>query len=136
VKLSPQSELPLGEGDLLRINPWTFAVGTSPRRRGLMTADDAGQTMVRTIAGAAHHAIHEDMLALLLESAAAIHDAPDEVQLAERLIDAAVRGSGLPNAAVLRPVDTSGRVEILASRLPGATGSGAADSAAIGSGAG
>jgi len=125
VKLVSQVELPLGEGDLLRINPWTFAVGTSPRRRGMMTTDDTGQTMVRTLAGGAgRDAVQDDMLALLLESAAAIHDAVDEAQLAERLIDTAVRGSGLPNAAVLRPVDTSGRVEILASRLPGSDSGG------------
>jgi serine phosphatase RsbU (regulator of sigma subunit)/pSer/pThr/pTyr-binding forkhead associated (FHA) protein len=124
VKLSPNTELPLRDGDLLRINPWTFAVGREPRRRrGLMTTDDGNSTMVRTLAGGGggvsslKHA-QEDMLALLLEAAAAIHDAPDETQLAERLLDAAVRGSGLPNAAVLRPVDTAGRVEILASRLP------------------
>lgn len=127
VKLTPHGELPIGEGDLIRINPWTFSVGGAPRRRGMATADDLGQTIVRTATGAPAPgaAVEQDMLALLLEAAAAIHDAADEAQLSERLIDAAVRGSGLPNAAVLRPVDTGGRVEVLASRL--AAGNAAAD---------
>ncbi len=117
VQLVANHETPLGDGDLIRINPWTFTVGAAPQRRGLLTANDTGQTMVRMLSSGAGPQ-SDDLLPLLLEAAGAIHDARNETELAQRLIDSAVRGSGLPNAAVLRPTDTAGHVEILASRLP------------------
>ena len=105
----------------------------------MTTHDDTGQTIVR-----AHSLAHpggpgvaqlpgvtrHDALGLLLETAAALHDAEDERQLAERVMDAACRGTGLCNAALLRPVDTSGRVEVIASNFgattdaPGGSGGG------------
>jgi hypothetical protein len=58
----------------------------------------------------------ENLLTLLLDSAAAIHAAESELALAEALIDAAIRGTGLSNAAVLRPLDAEGRLDVIASR--------------------
>src|SRR5215207_6845820 len=52
VKVEPGPELPLSEGDFIRITPWTFSFSTKgATRRGLRTSDDAGvmQTMVRAI---------------------------------------------------------------------------------------
>jgi serine phosphatase RsbU (regulator of sigma subunit) len=119
VKLDPAREMPLSEGDLIRVTPWTFSFTTrGPTRKGLKSADDgaAAQTMVRRVEGHAVQALADDMLALLLETAAAIHAAPDEKALAESLLEAAARGSGLPNAALLRPLDNAGTIEIVASR--------------------
>lgn len=121
VKLAPHAELQLGDGDLLRIEPWTFVPARSLHRRGLTSTDDVGQSMVHTLStiNLSRQTLREEMLALLLEAAAAIHDAGTESELAERLLDSAVRGSGLPNGAVLRPIDAAGRFEMLATRTGG-----------------
>jgi serine phosphatase RsbU (regulator of sigma subunit) len=119
IRLTAQAEVPLSEGDLIRITPWTFVLSPTARRRGVQASDDAGQTMVRTVgqADAAAQPMADALLALLLESAGAIHSANDEKHLAELLIDAAIRGTGLQNAAMLHPVDSTGRVEIVACRF-------------------
>ena len=49
--------------------------------------------------------------------ASAIHAAEDDKSLANVLMDSVCRGTGLPNAAVLRALDAAGRIEIVASRL-------------------
>src|SRR5262249_15133656 len=61
-------------------------------------------------------AIAEDRLTLFLEAAASLHAAGDENALAHALIDAACRGSGLPNAAVVRKIDAESEIEVLAAR--------------------
>ncbi len=122
VRVAPGREVPLSDGDLVRIYPWTFGFGAAARPRGLQTADDRGHTMVRPVSPPVTATPRDDMLALLLETAAALHDAPDERRLAERLIDAARRGTGLPNAAVLRPADNAGRVDVVAAEMRQAPG--------------
>lgn len=106
VKIPPNRELPLGEGDLIRIVPWTFAFSLrGVSQRGLRTVDDTATalTMVRAhMPERAVEHLEDDLLNLLLESASAIHGAEDELALANVLMDAACRGTGLPNAAVLR----------------------------------
>jgi serine phosphatase RsbU (regulator of sigma subunit) len=57
------------------------------------------------------------MLALLLDCAGALHAATDEQLLCEKIIDAALRGTGLQNAAMLRPINSQGGVEVVASRF-------------------
>src|SRR5439155_12625371 len=106
VRVAPGQQMPLAEGDLIRITPWTFSFTHQARRGGLLAADDSGQTVVRTMALAgqdqpAARSLRDEMLALLLESAAAIHSADDEKQLAELVMDSAVRGTGLTNAVML-----------------------------------
>jgi serine phosphatase RsbU (regulator of sigma subunit) len=119
VQLKAATEVPLAEGDLVRITPWTFAYGTSPvSNSGFRTHDDTQthHTLMRSLAPEQAQPLAEDTLALLLESAAAIHGAADEKTLADLVMDAACRGTGLPNAAVLRPLDAEGRIEIIATR--------------------
>src|SRR5688572_20012694 len=119
VKVEPGPEMPLSEGDFIRITPWTFSFSTKgATRRGLRTSDDVDQfqTMVRAVGADAAQPLAEDMLTLLLESAAAVHSAADEKTLGELMLDAAVRGTGLPNAALLRPLDAGGTVEVIAAR--------------------
>ena len=117
IKLTPNNDIPLNDGDLIRITPWTFTLSPTAKRRGVQSDDDAGHTMVRAVNPDAMRPLADTMLALLLESAAAIHAAMDEKQLAEMIMDAAVRGTGLSNAAMLRPVDSAGHFEIIASRI-------------------
>lgn len=121
VRLAPEADLPLGEGDLIRISPWTFMFSASPRRHDSVQTDDALTTQIRQVADAR---LLDDQLGVLLESTAAIHQARDEAELAAQLIDAALRATGMPNAAVLRPVDASGRVQIIASQFRAQGGAG------------
>src|SRR4051812_37082898 len=113
VRVQPGRGVPLRDGDLVRIAPWTFGFSAAARRPGLASTDDVGQTRVRQVAPVATGSPRDDLLALVLETAAALHDVSDEKQLAERLADAARRGTGLPNAAVLRPADNHGRFELM-----------------------
>lgn len=120
IKLAPNKDVPLNDGDLLRVTPWTFALSPTAKRHGLRSDDDTGQTIVRAVNPETAPRLADTMLALLLESAAAIHSASDERQLAEFVMDAAVRGTGLMNAAMLRPLDATGHIEIIASKLTAA----------------
>ena len=121
VRLTPHAEVPLAENDQLRLEPWTFSVSSTVRRDALLSADDLGQSSISTIGGAGvlSQPIREDLLALLLEAAAAIHKASNEAELAQQVLDVAVRGSGFPNAAILRPVDSEGQIEVVARRTLG-----------------
>lgn len=118
VRLTPEATVPLAEGDLVRIAPFTFRFSETPDRRGQRPrADAAGQTIVRTIVGAEATGLADGLLQLVLTCAEQLHQSHDEHTLAERLMDAALRGSGLTNAAFLRAVDQDGRYEIVASRF-------------------
>lgn len=112
-RLQAESDLPLGEGDLVRISPWTFMFSATSTRNDSVQPDDGTPTLVRNVPDAR---LIDEQLGVLLESMTAIHGAADEKQLSELLLDAALRGTGLTNAAVLRPVDAAGRVQIVSSR--------------------
>lgn len=124
-RLEEGREVPLKEGDLIRITPWTFSFTMrSGKRRGVESLNDVERmsSMVRAVS-VTEGGMADDLLALLLEAAAGMQGAENEQAMAEVMLDAAVRGTGLPNAAVLRPVDAGGRVEIMASRRgPGGGG--------------
>ncbi len=121
VRLVPGREMPLRENDLIRLTPWTFTVSNSGEaRNGLQSSDDNAEmkTLIRAVRPETAAPVSEELLALLLETAAGIHAATDEKALAELLLDAAMRGTRLPNAALLRPLDSvRGRVEVIASRV-------------------
>lgn len=119
IKLTPKLEMPLSESDAITILPWTFSFSSMPDRKGIVSENDLGASIIRTVMGDASLAISNDLLTLLLEASATIHSASSETELAERLIEAAVRGTGLPNATVLRPLDADGRLQIIACRLSG-----------------
>ncbi|MGE5608712.1 MAG: SpoIIE family protein phosphatase [Bacillota bacterium] len=119
-RMEGDGAMPLKEGDLIRITPWTFSFTMrGGKRRGVESVDDMDRlkTIVRSAAASgAGGGMADDLFALLLESAAGMHQAESEQELAEVMLEAACRGTGLPNGAVLRPLDASGRVEIVASR--------------------
>src|SRR5690606_23429491 len=71
---------------------------------------------IRRLDDAPARTLRDDLLALLLEAAAGIHAAEDEQALARVVLEEACRGSGLPNAAWLRPLDADGRIEVVATR--------------------
>jgi sigma-B regulation protein RsbU (phosphoserine phosphatase) len=125
VRVSSEAGIPLQSGDLIRISPWTFnfsAEGSSARAIDSLDDRDRMQTLVRAThlehgrGGTGGGAMAEELLALLLEGAAAMQSATDERTMADALLDAACRGSGLANAAVLRPVDAEARVDLIATR--------------------
>lgn len=116
VRLTPRQAMPIREGDLVRITPWTFMVSTTPKKRGLQIRDDLGQTFVRSIHEKNVQPLADSLLNLLLESAAKIHASESEQELAQSVIDAAMRGTGLSNAVMLKPLD--GRAfEVISSRI-------------------
>ncbi len=116
-KLVAGVEMPLNEGDLVRVTPWTFTFASSPRVRGIDTSDDAGRTIVRTYgAHSMRQHLPEETLGLLLESAAAMHAVHDERKLADFVMDVALRGTGLSNAVMLRPINAEGQIDIIASK--------------------
>jgi len=122
-QLPPEVPTQFKTGDLLHIAPWTFALSTTPVGRGLKIGPDEKQmsTLVHTHPGASTGSLPgkpltDDLLALLLESAAGIHHANDEKSLAQVLLDTAARGTGLRNGALLRPLDGVGTFEVIASR--------------------
>ena len=125
MRLPVQTPIPLQTGDLIRISPWTFNFSGQPSPRSAVdSVDDAArfQTMVRSVTTQRRHgrehggaALADELLTLLLESAAALHHAEDETQLADALLEAATRGTQLPNAAVLKPLDADGRLSLMAS---------------------
>ncbi len=117
VRLEAGIEVPLAEGDLIRIMPWTFSFSTTgPARRALQSVEDdeINRTLVRAVEPQTAAPLANDLLALLLEAAAGLHAAPDEQTLAQVILNAAVRGAGLPNAALIRPLDNAGGLEIIA----------------------
>jgi len=116
VRLPAQQAMPVREGDLIRITPWTFAVSTTPTRRGLRLKEDLGQTFVRSIHEKNVQPLADSLLNLLLESAAKIHASTSEKELAENVTDAAMRGTGLSNAVMLKPVDGQA-FEIISSKV-------------------
>jgi len=127
VRLSPGVAMPLSEGDLVRLTPWTMNFTTRGLpKRGLRAADDGAtmSSMIRSVApdrAAPARSLGDDLLGLLLEGAAAVHAATDEKTLADVILDAALRGTGMTHAAVLKSVDNEGRIEIVASRATGTT---------------
>lgn len=117
VRLTPDVNVPLDEGDLIRFSPYTFVFSATPKRRGLAASQDFGQTIVRTIGADQPTGVGDRMLQLLLDGAEQVHQSITEKMLAERLMEAAIRGTGMSNAAFLRAIDQDGRYEIVASRF-------------------
>jgi serine phosphatase RsbU (regulator of sigma subunit)/pSer/pThr/pTyr-binding forkhead associated (FHA) protein len=118
-ELRPGEPCPVRAGDLIEIAPWTFRLvdrntgaATSVNERQVRTLDDMPPASMRTISPSRDLAT--ERLRLLLSFAEAIGSAPDEAALAEALLEAATRGTGFPNAAVLRPLMPDGTVSIIA----------------------
>lgn len=115
-RLPPDKPHVLTEGDLIRVTPWTFSFRHVPALAHAITAsDDLRQTVtaIRSLAPAEQSAI-ADPLVMLVEAAAGIHQAADEITLAQLILDFARRGTGYTHAAYLRPSDADGNIEVVA----------------------
>ncbi len=124
-RLVEGEEMPLRLGDQVRITPWTFLVSESPTPRGLrIEAEQEPSTFVRNLKADDAGPLQQERLHLLLSSAAALHDVKDERELAERLLRLAKEGTNLSNGAVLKPLDTGGRFDVLATSVNGAHATG------------
>ncbi|MBL8764548.1 MAG: SpoIIE family protein phosphatase [Phycisphaerae bacterium] len=125
IKLTPERQYPLCEGDLVVIAPWTLRV-TGPRsgtRSGggsrLDTVDDTGTpALVLRIDPRAESKLARQRLALLLKCAGSIHAAENESALAEAVLEAAASGTGFTNVGWLRPLAADGSIEMVAGRGP------------------
>ena len=71
------------------------------------------KTHIHTLIGPSRQPLQQDMLQLLLEAAATIQAAEDELKLAAVLLDIALRGTGLSHAAMLRPMDAGDAFEVV-----------------------
>ncbi len=129
--LRPNEPCPVQAGDIIEISPWTLRLivrdrhgmtiigsrsGTMRGERQVHTVEDqfAGASgAMRTIVSGSHDLARE-RLHLLLTCAEAIVSAVDEQSLAKAVIEAATRGTGFPNAALLRPLMPDGTISIIA----------------------
>ncbi len=123
-KAEPEQDFLLTDGDLIRITPFTFTFSaTKAQPRGLESVNDSitHDSLVRTITSdqfSQSTMMNGEVFTLLLELAAGLHAAESETALAAIALDSARRGTGLPNAALLRPLDSAGRVELIAALPP------------------
>jgi phosphoserine phosphatase RsbU/P len=121
--LKPHTRYPIQHGDLIQITHWTLQVVDEGERNKdssvVSVADDdhaMDATMISEVRSS--HAAHPSQrhLALLLECAHQIHSAGNTASLAEAVLDAVVHGTGLPNAAFLKPITADGSVSVVAHR--------------------
>lgn len=124
VRLEPNHDAPLDVGDMIRLTPWMFVVSDNPDSRGQATIADSNASRVRSITLDATAVLEHSLLTLLLESASAIHACKDIDALAKCVIDAAVRGTGLPNAAILKAIDNKQNYQVITSRGRSSTSEG------------
>jgi phosphoserine phosphatase RsbU/P len=125
IKLLPEHAVELREGDHVRVSPWTFRLQFSAPAAGgsglELDDDTAGGSEVRAVDENLARNLGVGLLDVLTVATEVLCACPDERKLAEELIELALKGTGLSNAAVLKVVDASGRVEVLASRMAAGT---------------
>jgi phosphoserine phosphatase RsbU/P len=115
-RLPPDKPHVLTEGDLIRLTPWTFSYRHVPvAAHSVTSSDDLQQTVsaIRSLVPAEQPAIADPVL-MLVEAAAGIYQAVDEMTLARLILDFARRGTGYTHAAYLRPSDAGGSIEVVA----------------------
>ncbi len=121
-RLEPGDPTPLDVGDLVRIGPWTFRARTSETPGSTITTiqDDrvGASSRVRAVPDTELGGIAQQRLDLLIDCAASISAASSVEALAEVVLDACRAGAGYARAALVRPLGSTGDVEILASRVP------------------
>jgi phosphoserine phosphatase RsbU/P len=116
-KIQPGNWVPVAEGDHIQIKPWTFLFSMRGiSHQTMRTIDDAGTINIRALSRSVAEPLKEELLKVLLDGSAVIQAVKDEKSLNESLVEIAGRGTGLPNAVVLRVLDSNGGIEILAQR--------------------
>lgn len=127
MKLEGDQPAPLGDGDLVRVGPWTFRVrlGQAPGA-SMPTTNDLASTAhrVQRVPARELRSLAQQRLDLLVECAAGINSAATVESLADQALDAVMRGTGFSRAAFVRQVSSTGDVEVIAFRAPGVDGGG------------
>lgn len=121
VRIESNDSIPLQDGDIVAVGPYSFAVrDRSPRAKpksaiSWSAAEEAPVT-VETVRPGGASALSQEHLLEVLGASEAIHQAKDETTIFEKLIDAVSRITGFPNAAIVRHDPDSDEVELLAAR--------------------
>jgi serine phosphatase RsbU (regulator of sigma subunit) len=120
VSLVPQRRYPLRPGDLIEIGPWTLAVGGGehpPAGSTIQTVEDEqASASIARLESVDIGPTSETQLRLLLECAERTQEADDLETMASMVLEAATAGTGMPNAALLRPMRPDGTAEIIGRR--------------------
>ena len=119
-QLEPNRPVRIQPGDVVTIAPWAFRVldisGRTSRRVASTIDDEPRGATIAHIAPDAERSLAAERLALLLDLAGGISSAASREALAEAVLDAAVSGAGLRNAAFIESVDQEGNVIVVAHR--------------------
>jgi phosphoserine phosphatase RsbU/P len=122
VQLVPDRRYPIRAGDLIQVTHWTLRVSDPDSPAGEATIvrmmDDSVSTggTISEIGSDSGANLARHRLALLMECAKSIHQAKDEQSLAKAVIEAAVVGTGFPNAAFLRPLGDDDSIDVVCAR--------------------
>jgi sigma-B regulation protein RsbU (phosphoserine phosphatase) len=122
VTLAPGTAVLLSEGDLLRLGPCTFrARGRDAAVPGQSTADIdvAPGTIIEAAPDTELESLDHRRLQLIMEGSAAMHDADDESDLVEAIMELTLQGTGFGRAVILRPTGEERGFDVVASRDPG-----------------
>lgn len=116
IRLRAHEPMPLAEGQIVRVEPWTFVVrSTDSPRTTLATNDDLDQNAERVeILSAADRApIAQRRLDVLIQCAGSLATVNDERSLAECILGAVFRGTGFARGAILRRLGPAEEVEVV-----------------------
>ncbi len=116
VRLDPESPAVAAPGDFLRLGPYAFRfeTGESDGSTIASTRDVSPGTIVERVPDRELGSVAQRRLELLIEGAATICQAADEVELARAVVEMAVSGTGFPRAAFLRSTGSTDMVDVLA----------------------
>ncbi|MEM7754406.1 MAG: SpoIIE family protein phosphatase [Planctomycetota bacterium] len=121
IQLDPEQPAPLSDRDLVRLGPWTFRVRSSNRPSiATPTTNDLASTAhrVQRVPLRELKSVAQQRLDLLIDAAAGINAAKSLEDLADKVLDAVVRGTGFARAAFIRQVSATGDVEVIGFRGP------------------
>lgn len=113
VALTPHERVPLGDGDLLTLGPWTFRVGLGGSPSTMIASESEREGRVESVVSSELGSLAQHRLTLLIDFADSIQSATDELTLAEAVLRAAIAGTGYTNAALVRPLGESNELEML-----------------------
>ncbi len=122
VRLEPEVPAIAAQGDYIRIGPYTFRIvfGSGQSSTIARTERHVGSdTLVERVSDREMGSLAQRRLEVLIDGAVAIHQATSEEALGAAVVDAALAGTGYPRAAMIRPVGSSDKVEVLVARDTG-----------------
>ncbi|MGI9013775.1 MAG: SpoIIE family protein phosphatase [Phycisphaerales bacterium] len=129
VQIQADAAHPIQDGDLVRIGPWTMRIDIGEEHA---ESDDQQQATLIKPDGATHSRIEpvgalelaQQRLNLLLDGAARLNDARDEVELATAAVDSILTGTEFEQAAYIK--QSGHGVDVISARSRGDAGPNAA----------